>query len=274
MNYTALNIPCTEDLSEILVAELGDLPFESFLWEDGMLRSYIPTARLDGLGDRIARLTARYGVEGSYEEIPTENWNAVWEEHDFTPVDIGGRLRIRAPHHEPAPQGEQEVILRPRMSFGSGHHATTWMMARETMDLGVGGRRGLDIGCGTGVLAIVAAKWGASHMDAADIDDVCVESCRENCLINGVEDRVTPILGDITAVAGNTYDFILANIHRNILIGQMELSARLLTPGGDLLMSGFLEEDIPAIIASAEACGLHHAATRSREGWQMVHVRK
>ncbi len=275
MNYTALNIPCTEDLSEILTAELGDYPFESFLWEDGTLKSYIQTSNLEELDKKeLSALMARYNVKGTYEEIPTENWNAQWEEHDFTPVDVDGRLRIRAPHHKPASEGECEVVLRPRMSFGSGHHATTWMMSRETMDLRVEGRTGLDIGCGTGVLAIVAAKCGARHTDAVDIDDVCVESCRENIALNGVEERITPILGDISVVGDRHYDFILANIHRNILINQMEISARLLSEGGDLLMSGFLEEDVPAILASAAECGLQHIATRSREGWQLVHVRK
>ena len=274
MNYTSLNIPCTEDFSEILIAELGDYPFETFMWEEGSLSAYIQTEALPAHRAGIAALMERYKVAGTYTEIPTENWNATWEEHDFTPVDVEGRLRIRAPHHPAAAEGEMEVILRPRMSFGSGHHATTWMMSRETMRLGVADREGLDIGCGTGVLAIVAAKSGARHMDAVDIDDVCVESCRENIALNGVEDRVEPIFGDITAVADRHYDFILANIHRNILINQMGLSARLLSSGGDLLMSGFLEEDVEAILASAASFGLHHVATHSREGWQLVHVRK
>ena len=274
MNYTSLNIACAEDFSDILIAELGDYPFESFLWEEGTLRAYIPTEQLPAHRADIAELLARYRVEGTYTDIKTENWNAAWEEHDFTPVDVAGKILIRAPHHEPAPQGVMEVMIRPRMSFGSGHHATTWMMSREVLSLGVTDRMGLDIGCGTGVLAIVAAKCGARRVDAVDIDDVCVESCRENIALNGVADRIEPLLGDISCVADRHYDFILANIHRNILINQMEISSRLLNEGGDLLMSGFLAEDVPAIISSAESFGLHHVATLAREGWQLVHLRK
>lgn len=274
MNYTSLNIACAEDFSDILIAELGDYPFESFLWEEGTLRAYIPTEQLPAHRADIAELLARYRVKGAYTDIKTENWNAAWEEHDFTPVDVAGKILIRAPHHEPAPQGVMEVLIRPRMSFGSGHHATTWMMSREVLSLGVTDRVGLDIGCGTGVLAIVAAKCDARRVDAVDIDDVCVESCRENIALNGVADRIEPLLGDISCVADRHYDFILANIHRNILINQMEISSRLLNEGGDLLMSGFLAEDVPAIISSAESFGLHHVATLAREGWQLVRLRK
>lgn len=162
----------------------------------------------------------------------------------------------------------------PRMSFGTGHHATTCLMASYLTDLDLTGREGLDMGSGTGVLAIVAAKRGAVRVDAVDIDTWADENCRENIVRNGVEGRIFPLLGDVRRIAGRTYDFIAANINRNILTGDMTAYAAALRPGGDLLMSGFLEADIPVIRSAAEQAGLQFAESRLRDGWAAVHCRK
>lgn len=274
MDYAALIIACAdEERAGILTAELADYPFESFETEGGVLKAYIPQERLSGCRGEVDALLARYGVEGRYDVIETRNWNAVWE-GDFPAVDVEGRLRIRAPFHEAAPAGEPEVVLTPRMSFGTGHHATTWLMSRAVLDLGVAGRTGLDMGSGTGVLAIVAAKCGAAHLDAVDIDDWADASCRENIAANGVADRITPLLGDVGRIAGRSYDFILANINRNILLADMPSYAAALTPGGDLLMSGFLEQDVPAVTEAAARLGMETVAVKTRDGWMMVHVKK
>ena len=274
MNYVALNIAFSdEEQAEILTAELADYPFESFETEGDVLKAYIPAGELALCKVLVDEMLGRYGLVGTYERIETQNWNALWES-DFTPVDVEGRLSIRAPFHAPAPDGAMEVVLTPKMSFGTGHHATTWLMSRAVLDLGVSGRRGLDMGSGTGVLAIVAAKCGATHVDAVDIDDWADESCRENIAANGVADRIEPILGDQTVIKGRRYDFILANINRNVLTASMNAFARALHAGGDLLMSGFLEVDSPAVVAAASAEGLRHVATYEKEGWMMVHVRK
>lgn len=274
MDYTVLNIAVDDDVqAEILTAELADFPFESFEQEGGALKAYIPGEQLAGCRADVDALLARRGVEGRYAAIPTRNWNAVWES-DFPSVDVEGRLRIRAPFHDPAPAGEMEVVVMPHMSFGTGHHATTWLMSRAVLDLGVPGRRGLDMGSGTGVLAIVAARCGAAHVDAVDIDDWADENCRENVAANGVADRVTPMLGDVGRIAGRHYDFILANINRNILLADMPAYAAALAPGGDLVMSGFLEADVPAITGAAAKLGLRTAATETRDGWVVLHTKK
>lgn len=130
------------------------------------------------------------------------------------------------------------------------------------------------MGSGTGVLSIVAVKCGAAHVDAVDIDDWADANCRENVAMNGVGERITPLLGDVRRIAGRHYDFILANINRNILLADMSSYAAALTPGGDLVMSGFLEADVPAIVSAAAELGLSLVGTASRDGWMMVHVRK
>ena len=216
---------------------------------------------------------AHYGVQGRYIAIETQNWNAVWESN-FPPVDVEGRLLIRAPFHEPAPAGVMEVVVMPKMSFGTGHHATTWLVSRAVLDLGVAGRRGLDMGSGTGVLSIVAAKCGAAHVDAVDIDDWADANCRENIAANGVADRITPMLGDVRRIAGRHYGFILANINRNILTADMPAYAAALVPGGDLVMSGFLEADTAAVTQAAAEQGMETVAAETREGWMMIRVKK
>lgn len=274
MDYIALNVPVRDDeQAEILTAYLADYPFESFQHEAGLLKAYIPHQQLVDCKEPIDALLAEHGVQGRYVAIETQNWNALWESN-FPPVDVEGRLLIRAPFHAPAPEGVCEVVLMPKMSFGTGHHATTWLVSRTVLDLGVAGRSGLDMGSGTGVLSIVAVKCGAAHMDAVDIDDWADANCRENIAMNGVGERITPILGDVRSIAGRRYDFILANINRNILTADMASYAAALAAGGDLVMSGFLEADVEAVVSAAAAEGMEHLSTVGREGWMAVHVRK
>ena len=217
---------------------------------------------------------ASYAVEGvRYISIESQNWNALWESN-FTPVDVDGKLYIRAPFHAPAPEGVMEVVIMPKMSFGTGHHATTCLVSGFLMELALAGKRGLDMGSGTGVLAIVAVKCGAEAVDAVDIDTWADENCRENIASNGVADRITPILGDARAITGRSYDFIAANINRNILVGDMAAYVGAMNAGADLVMSGFLEADIPIIRSAAEAEGLVFVSSRLRDGWAAVHCKK
>lgn len=274
MDYISLQIPVADaEQGEILTAELADYPFESFETEGSTLKAYIPGDRLADCKSEVDALLERYGVSGRYIDIETQNWNALWE-RNYPATDVEGRLRIRAPFHEAAPAGEMEVVVMPKMSFGTGHHATTWLMSRAVLDLGVSGRRGLDMGSGTGVLSIVAVKCGAAHVDAVDIDDWADANCRENIAANGVSDRITPMLGDVRCIAGRHYDFILANINRNILLADMPSYAAALNAGGDLVMSGFLEADVPSIVAAAGELGMTLVERAERNGWMMVHVRK
>ena len=268
MDYIELNIPITDaEQAEILTAELSDLPFESFVAERAVLKAYIPQTALIDCKEEADGVLAAYGVEGArYVQIESQNWNALWESN-FEPVDVDGRVLIRAPFHAASPTAEVEVVIMPKMSFGTGHHATTKMMVQMILASDVRERVGLDMGCGTGVLAIVACCYGAARMDAVDIDDFAYENCCENLATNGVAERVTPMLGDVSAVAGGKYDFILANINRNILLGDLDAYVALLREGGELFVSGFLDADVDAMQRAARERGLTSHLRLGVDGW-------
>lgn len=274
MDYVALHLAAaTEEAAEIAVAALADWPFESFETADGELIAYIRRDALAGCRPEVDAWLQECGTAARFEEIAACNWNAVWESN-FEPVEVEGRLLIRAPFHAPAPEGVAEVIITPKNAFGTGHHATTWLMARELLDLDMTGLRVLDLGSGTGVLAIVAVRCGAVQADAVDIDDQAVASCCENAADNGVTERIEPILGDVHSIAGRRYGVIAANINRNILLEALPQCAEALTPGGTLLLSGFLEEDVAPLTAAAEALGLRRTATRARGEWRLLRMEK
>jgi ribosomal protein L11 methyltransferase len=255
---------------------LSDMPFEAFTSEEQTLRAYIADEAYDTCREDIAATLQSLAVEYEESSIAQQNWNAEWES-GFEPVDVAGErsIRIRAPHHTPAEGDVIDVVIAPRMSFGTGHHATTALMSQTIASTGVEGLRGLDMGCGTGVLAIVALKCGAEQMVAVDIDDWACDSCRDSIALSGVADRVDVRSGSIEqVVAGEQFDFILANINRNILISMMPSFSALLPTEGLLLMSGFLREDVPFIEASAMEQGFTVENIIEREGWMVVVCKK
>lgn len=183
MNYIELDISIgSDERAEIATALLSDLPFEAFEVADGHLKAYIPQSDYAACRAEAAEILDAFGATDRRErEIGRENWNAEWES-DFTPVEVAGDapVRIRAPHHAPSAEGVTDVVVAPRMSFGTGHHITTALMTRAVTAMNVGGLHGLDMGCGTGVLAIVALKCCAAAMTAVDVDEWACESCRES----------------------------------------------------------------------------------------------
>ncbi len=273
-DYIELSVPVADaGQAEILIAELADFPFESFQQEETQLKAYIREDDLEKCrGDVAGFLTGRL-IHGTYTRIETVNWNAEWEA-GFEPVDVGGRCLIRAPFHVQAPEGCLDVVIMPKMSFGTGHHATTWLMTSAILGHDLSGKTGLDMGSGTGVLAIVAVLRGAAHVDAVDIDEWSYENCAENIVENGVAGRIAPILGDVSAIRGKRYDFILANINRNILLADMESYVEALDAGGLLIMSGILEADIAAIGEKARSLSLKSLKQHLREGWAALEYAK
>jgi ribosomal protein L11 methyltransferase len=275
MNYIELNIPVSDGFeAEVLIAELGELPFDSFEEDARVLKAYIPTSKLPDCKAAADALLAERGIMGArYIEIETQNWNAVWESQ-FAPVDVDGKLVIRAPFHESAGDGREEIIIMPKMSFGTGHHATTWLMSAEMAEHDFAGKTVLDMGSGTGVLAILAAKMGATAVDAVDIDEWAYNNSVENIALNGVTDIVHPVLGDVGAICGLHYDTVLANINRNILLADMPAYVATLADGGELIVSGIFEQDIETIEKRAVELGLWPSGQRLREGWAVLSFRQ
>ena len=275
MQYVELNINVKdEEQADILTAMLSDYPFEAFESDASSLRAYIPTTEDELCRRQVSTLLEEWDISDyAFSEVEQQNWNQQWES-DFEPVDVEGviPIRIRAPHHE-AKEGAVDVVIASRMSFGTGHHTTTALMSQTIAELGLKGR-GLDMGCGTGVLAIVALKCGAEEMVCVDIDDWACDSCRDSVSLSGVEHKVEVRCGSTEVLRREQFDFVLANINRNILQMMLPHFAQRISEGGQLLMSGFLGEDIVHITASALECGFAVEQVKERDEWVVMVCRK
>lgn len=260
------------DAADIAVATLADIGFDSFSDEDNALLCYIESGELKkysaDIESYVNSLRAE-GVEVEIKEIETVNWNKEWESN-FDPINVENICSIRAPFHPENNTTTHEIVIMPKMSFGTGHHATTYLMTKNIFSLDIKGKRGLDMGSGTGVLAIAALHSGADFMDCIDIDSWAYENCIENCEANGYGAKVNVMLGDASLLKGKKYDFMLANINRNILIADMHTYADTLTTGGVLQMSGFLEIDINDITNKAISLGFKHKKTDTKDGWVVM----
>lgn len=273
MKYLSLDIEIfSQEQSDIMMAMLEDYPFESFEQESDCLKAYIQQKEYDACKAEVEQLLAQWGVKHfSTRIIEQQNWNSEWES-DFEPVTVspeaGMKIMIRGEHH-PQPEDDViDVVVAPRMSFGTGHHITTALMSEAIASLPNCYARALDMGCGTGVLAIVALKCGkAKSVVAVDIDDWAIDSCRDSARLSGVVESIDTRCGSIEAVADEDFDVIFANINRNILLTMMPHFAGMLPAGGRLLMSGFLTDDIQYIQKGAEDNGFTVAAQHEREGW-------
>lgn len=277
--YTHLTITCPDaESAEILTAFLSDYPFECFsdnaTAEGVVVETYLTPEDWAECGEEATNIINDYGTLTAIKEIEDENWNARWEEENFQPVDIDGRIVIRSATH-PAPRDPaiMDIIVAPTMSFGSGHHHTTRMMCR-LIHASEPARRALDVGCGTGVLSFVALKSGAGYVDAIDIDPWSSESAARAAELNGVSDRINIITGTVEAIEGETYDAIYANINRNIILGDIARYTAALNAGGSLLVSGFLTEDVEYITAAAAAHNLTLTTQLEEEGWVAIAFQK
>ncbi len=269
MNYLELHLTVEPDFAEILVAELAQVGFESFTDEPDGLKAYIPEPDFDegALEELLSRYRKLTPLTYQTQRIEARNWNAEWEQA-YEPIDVLGRCLVRASFHPPAGQDfEVEIVINPKMSFGTGHHETTALMLEYQLGTDHTGKRVLDVGSGTGILAIMAAKRGASQVRAFDIEDWATENALENVVLNGVADRVTVRQGTLQTEPPAEFGLILANINRNILLADLAGYAGFLAPGGTLLVSGFYESDLPDITRAAEAAGLTPGPVKTRNGW-------
>ena len=232
---------------EILISFLAEENFESFAETEDDLLAYIHADNY--IREKVEKICDQSEVKFTEKQIPDKNWNAEWEKN-FEPVLIAGKCYIRAPFHAPKAGIPYEIIIEPKMSFGTAHHETTAMMIELMLQMNFQGKKVLDMGCGTGILAILAGKMGAAGVDAIDNDSWAFSNSLENMERNyaGI---VTVKMGDVDT-AGSGYDIILANINRNVLTSQVpEYSKRMIK--GELLMSGFYQEDLPMIRHTAES---------------------
>ena len=270
--------PFSEENAEILTAEISELPFESFTAEDPYLKCYIQKELYDAQALKVVMSGIEdYGFEVEFTSnlMPAVNWNAVWESQ-FTPIIVDGRCTIKASFHEGLKRTRYNITIDPKMAFGTGHHQTTYMMCRALLqnEEAVKGKVVMDMGCGTAVLAILAAKMKAAKVYGIDIDAVAAISAYDNALLNRVGKVIETYCGDASLLQRNTYDVLLANINRNILLQDIPTYAQCIHKGGLLFVSGFYMEDMPMIIGMAQNSGLEYVSHDTIDNWCCIKFQK
>ncbi len=266
LELRAENISGENPLFDELAAFLAEIGFDSFNDDGNVLLAYIPSRdfEADKLHSEIPQLLHdRFSF--TWQIIPDQNWNAVWEEN-FQPVFIDDRCYIRAPFHPVMPGAEVEVVIEPKMSFGTAHHETTALMIRYSLDIDFSNKTVLDTGCGTGVLAILAAKRNAKAVDAIDIDEWAYNNSIENTERNKTP-QINVYLGDASLLIYKEYDIILANINRNILLNDIPVYEKSLNKDGLLYLSGFYLEDLDAISKKCVESGLQYVSHKEENRW-------
>jgi ribosomal protein L11 methyltransferase len=272
MNYVELSVtvePYNDDMADVAIAALADVGFESFTNTESGFNAYIPEKdyneeQANIILNEINIESTRYFFEASV--IPDQNWNALWESN-FEPIVVDNRCTIRASFHTNLPPTDLDVAIEPKMAFGTGHHDTTYLctlalLCRDVKDMQV-----LDMGCGTGILAIIAAMRGANHVDAIDIDIHSYNSTIENARVNKVEEKITAMHGDASLVPEKKYQLVVANINRNILTQDMDTYAKSMVKGASLIVSGIFTQDVETVSGAAQKNGLLFVSQNSRNGW-------
>ena len=258
-----------QPVSDILIAELGEVGFESFVEEEEGLRAYIQ--KVDWNDDILIIINILnnplFDISYDFKEIEQENWNKTWEKN-FNQIQVGDQCVVRAPFHN-KPKVAFDIVIEPKMSFGTGHHETTYMMLQHILNHDFKDKSVLDMGSGTGVLAILAAKKGAKTVDAIDIDNWCYLNAKENTERNQCNE-VNVYEGDSSLLSGKKYDIILANINRNILLKDIPNYVKALNEKGLLFLSGFYREDIPMITEKCNEQGLKFEINSENNNWVAV----
>ncbi|MBR5384466.1 MAG: 50S ribosomal protein L11 methyltransferase [Bacteroidales bacterium] len=265
--------PWSDENAEIVMAELSELPYESFVTEEPFLKCYIQKDLYDAQG--LKAVLSGFDVEYSVSLVEGANWNEQWEK-EFRPIVVDGKVTVKASFNVDVPRTRFNIWITPDMAFGTGYHHTTYQMMSMMLRFedAIRGHVVLDMGCGTGILGILAAKMGASRVFAVDIDAVAARSAWGNAHWNRVGKKVESRCGDASLLQMGKYDVILANINRNILLQDMETYVRSLRAGGLLLMSGFFTADVAMLREAAEGLGMVFERQTSREDWACVVLSK
>ena len=275
-DYTRVKFTVTpneEVATDVLAALLADVGFESFVPEEDGMSAYAPQALYDA--DAVAAVVAGYPLEGfeityDSEFIEGEDWNAEWEKNYFQPIVLGEECVIHSTFHKDVPKARYDILIDPKMAFGTGYHQTTCHMLRAILAQDMTGKSVLDMGCGTALLAILARKHGASNVVAIDIDEFAYENARENIVLNGTPDIEVRLGGAEAIKPSDSFDIVLANINRNILLADIKNYVRAMHPGSQLFISGFYTEDIEVLKEEAARHGLQYIDSAEDNRWAMV----
>jgi ribosomal protein L11 methyltransferase len=275
MYYTRLQVSCDPEFTEILIAEVAEAGFDTFQEIDNGFEAFADQNHFDQ--ELLDSVKERYGhlqrLDFEFSRVEKENWNEQWEK-SFEPVIVEDRCVVRAEFHQPEKSYPYEIIITPKMSFGTGHHATTWLMLKAQTEIEHNGKRVMDAGCGTAVLAIMAEKRGAVFIDAFDIDEWSTVNGNENISINGCK-NIRLRQGSIRTLSFDAnFDIILANINKNILMDEMQEYAACLNPQGLLLLSGFFTSDASDLMDRAKEFGLLFESQFEKEGWCALILKK
>ena len=276
MAYTELiiELETMQPFADILVARLNEINYETFSLEENILKCYIKTSLIqkNDTIDIILSLSQQTKINYSFKDIEKKNWNANWEQ-SFSPVKINSHCIIRADFHKEDKNIKHEIIITPKMSFGTGHHETTFLMLNEIFKINVSKLNILDMGSGTGVLSILSSKLGAKTILAIDIDEWAYENSIENSLLNNTN-NIKFLKGDISLIENKTFDCVLANINRNIILRDLVKYYKLLINGGKLLISGFLVEDFNLVYKKINKIGFKLINKKNKNKWLMLHLEK
>lgn len=275
MYHTRLVVICDPDFSEILMAEIAETGFDTFMENEKGFEAYAEMENFDKAA--VESIRERYNQQTSVlfyqDRIQKKNWNEEWEKN-YEPVLVDDQCIIRASFHEPAKTYPYDIIITPKMSFGTGHHATTYLMIKNQLAIDHANKRVMDAGCGTAVLSVMASKRGAAFVDGFDIDAWSIENGRENADINNTS-NIRIRQGKISELKfEEPFDIILANINKNILLMEMPYYSTYLLKGGLLLLSGFYESDIDDLLARAEKEGLVKVSHTIHETWATLLLQK
>jgi ribosomal protein L11 methyltransferase len=268
MYHTRLQVICHPDYSELLMAEVAHVGFDTFLETDKGFEAYVELENYDKA--QLLAVKEKYATQTPFifyqDRIQKRNWNEEWEK-SYEPIVVENKCIIRAHFHRIEKKYPYELIITPKMSFGTGHHQTTYLMIKNQIEIDHGGKRVMDAGCGTAILSVMAAKLGAKEVEAFDIDEWSVSNGKENIEINGCT-NITHRQGKLSDLGfTGGFDIILANINKNVLLDEIALYKQQLTHGGLLLLSGFYTDDIPDLMKEAARHKLSEIRRDEREQW-------
>ncbi|MFA6702754.1 MAG: 50S ribosomal protein L11 methyltransferase [Dysgonamonadaceae bacterium] len=276
MKYLKVSFNCnpnTEIITDVLASDLAEIGYESFVTTETGLDAFIPASVYseENTHQTIQDFFLESEISFSSEEIEDKDWNEEWEQHYFQPIVIDNECVIHSPFYKVEGEFKYQILIDPKMAFGSGHHQTTGLILREILKMDLQHKSVLDMGCGTAVLAILASMKGADPITGIDIDDWAYKNAIENVRLNNVN-NIKLLLGGAEQLSAESYDVIFANINRNILLRDIPAYAKVMNNNAKLVLSGFYKEDIPYIISKCEEVGLKYSHFNEMDNWVAVVV--